>query len=342
MAFVKKDWKDRIAEFINRRRLTYEDGRTELVEVARDEGTVSQEGDAFIAETMNDLEERIEKALTPLNTMEEVEANTQDDQLAGAKALKELSEEINEQISIHNFTADETILNFAVANKDNRVMGFITNAYFPSDYPCKDEGFVIIERDSDGTRMAVRIIPYGPYANWEYKRTIYNNTWREDDWIKKEYLPLTGGMMTGEMTGDKGGRYPTDGNVFINVSKYQDYISNIFTRIDTAMGTFVAKKAFASPDLNDMVISGFYRLQEGHKNAPSGIGVDANYSQLIVAQGEGDTVAHIIINYNSGRMAIRAGVPQSLGGNGTWTDWKRVLTNEDIYVSDGKLVIGWL
>lgn len=59
MAFVKKDWKDRIAEFINRRRLTYEDGRTELVEVARDEGTVSQEGDAFTAETMNDLEERI-------------------------------------------------------------------------------------------------------------------------------------------------------------------------------------------------------------------------------------------------------------------------------------------
>ena len=63
MSFEKKDWKDRIAEYINRRRITYEDGRTELVEVARDEGEVSQEGDAFNAENMNDLEERVSEAL---------------------------------------------------------------------------------------------------------------------------------------------------------------------------------------------------------------------------------------------------------------------------------------
>lgn len=59
MAFKKKAWVDRVAEFINRRTLTKEDGSTELVTVARSEGTISKEGDAFNAETMNNLEQRI-------------------------------------------------------------------------------------------------------------------------------------------------------------------------------------------------------------------------------------------------------------------------------------------
>nr|DAZ35892.1 MAG TPA: hypothetical protein [Caudoviricetes sp.] len=74
MGFTKKTWKNRIAEYINRRLLTNEDGSTELVTVARDEGTISQEGDAFNAANMNDLEDRIEaefnevtQSLTNLN-----------------------------------------------------------------------------------------------------------------------------------------------------------------------------------------------------------------------------------------------------------------------------------
>lgn len=67
MAFNKKTWKDRVAEFINRRLLTKEDGSTDLVTVARSEGTISVEGDAFNAETMNDLEDRVEAAFNELN-----------------------------------------------------------------------------------------------------------------------------------------------------------------------------------------------------------------------------------------------------------------------------------
>lgn len=68
MAFNKKTWKDRVAEFINRRLLTKEDGSTDLVTVARSEGTISVEGDAFNAETMNDLEDRVESAVNELTT----------------------------------------------------------------------------------------------------------------------------------------------------------------------------------------------------------------------------------------------------------------------------------
>lgn len=61
MAFVKKTWVNRISEYPNRRIIN--DGYvTKQVTVARDEGVVTQEGDSFTAENMNDLEERIYNA----------------------------------------------------------------------------------------------------------------------------------------------------------------------------------------------------------------------------------------------------------------------------------------
>ncbi len=63
MGFATKTWKDRITEYQTRRKLTKSDGSTETVTVERNEGTVSQEGDAFNAETMNDLESRIAAAI---------------------------------------------------------------------------------------------------------------------------------------------------------------------------------------------------------------------------------------------------------------------------------------
>ena len=62
MAFQKKVWEDRITEYPTRRTLTKTDGSTEIVHVSRNEGSVSNEGDAFSAENMNDLEQRISDA----------------------------------------------------------------------------------------------------------------------------------------------------------------------------------------------------------------------------------------------------------------------------------------
>lgn len=62
MGFVKKTWKDRISQYPNRR--TINDGIvTKTVTVGRDEGEVTQEGDAFSASAMNDLERRIYNAI---------------------------------------------------------------------------------------------------------------------------------------------------------------------------------------------------------------------------------------------------------------------------------------
>lgn len=67
MGFIKKIWKDRISEFPTRRSLTKTDGTSELVTVARSEGMISEEGDAFSAENMNDLENRVEEGFSELN-----------------------------------------------------------------------------------------------------------------------------------------------------------------------------------------------------------------------------------------------------------------------------------
>lgn len=66
-AWVKKVWKDRKTEYPTRRTLTKTNGSQEIVTVARNEGNVSQEGDAFSAANMNDLEERIDAGFTELN-----------------------------------------------------------------------------------------------------------------------------------------------------------------------------------------------------------------------------------------------------------------------------------
>lgn len=62
MAYAKKVWKDRQTEYPTRRRLS-PTGTEDVYDVSRDEGLVIEEGDAFSAANMNDLEGRIESLI---------------------------------------------------------------------------------------------------------------------------------------------------------------------------------------------------------------------------------------------------------------------------------------
>ena len=73
MAFVTKTWKNRIVQFPNRRTLTDTNSTSTVYTVARNEGEVTQEGDAFSAENMNNLEGRISDAF---DNSEPVEIST--------------------------------------------------------------------------------------------------------------------------------------------------------------------------------------------------------------------------------------------------------------------------
>lgn len=63
--FVRKVWQDRVSEFPLRRRLTdTTSGVSQQVTVAREEGTVTTQGDTFDAANMNGLEARIASSFT--------------------------------------------------------------------------------------------------------------------------------------------------------------------------------------------------------------------------------------------------------------------------------------
>lgn len=67
--FVPKEWKDRLVEFAGRRKLTnVATGEEIIVDVARNEGAVSQEGDAVNAANFNDLEQRVAEGFNKVDS----------------------------------------------------------------------------------------------------------------------------------------------------------------------------------------------------------------------------------------------------------------------------------
>lgn len=71
-------------------------------------------------------------------------------------------------------------------------------------------------------------------------------------------------------------------------------------------------------DLNTILESGMYRIQDTHPNMPAGVA----YGQLIVSKGEGsDTIVQIACPYTDGSMYRRS----SWGSGANWTAWRRIL-----------------
>lgn len=86
MAFKKKTWKDRMVEYAGRRKLTNINTKQAVVyDVERSEGNVSQEGDAFSSQNMNDLEQRVADGFSAVEqTTTKLNQN-----LGGAKIITE-------------------------------------------------------------------------------------------------------------------------------------------------------------------------------------------------------------------------------------------------------------
>lgn len=103
MAFKKKEWKDRLAEFAGRRRLVDVDtGEEQVVDVSRDEGLVSQEGDAFSATNMNDLESRIESAV---NSASDSSASLENELNSLSQSTQKLSSTVSDLNSVSSASA---------------------------------------------------------------------------------------------------------------------------------------------------------------------------------------------------------------------------------------------
>ena len=78
--YVSKTWVDRDTQYPTRRLLTYIDEETQQtkqlqVTVTRDEGTITEQGDAFAAAVMNNFEGRINTAVSALSACGFVEVS---------------------------------------------------------------------------------------------------------------------------------------------------------------------------------------------------------------------------------------------------------------------------
>ncbi len=83
---------------------------------------------------------------------------------------------------------------------------------------------------------------------------------------------------------------------------------------------YVPYLASGISDLNTMVNSGFYRVNSNLTNAPTG----ADWGQVLVIHGGGDTVTQIHGNYSNGNLHTRSGNSPDVGGVGSWTSWKQI------------------
>lgn len=125
MPFVKKEWVDRVSEYPTRRKLVNTSTSTEeIVTVQRYEGEISQEGDAFSAANMNDLEDRIDFSISSVeNNLYSLSYNDLADKptIPAAVAVKG-----NAESAYRTGNVNLTPANIGAAT-DNHVHGQITN-----------------------------------------------------------------------------------------------------------------------------------------------------------------------------------------------------------------------
>jgi hypothetical protein len=80
-------------------------------------------------------------------------------------------------------------------------------------------------------------------------------------------------------------------------------------------------------NLDLIVQSGFYRLANDVANGPTGTVFD-NYQQVIVSRGS-DTIAQLVIPYNTANLYFRGGNPAQVGGAGYYRSWNAVWHNNN-------------
>jgi hypothetical protein len=108
-------------------------------------------------------------------------------------------------------------------------------------------------------------------------------------------------------------------------------VSNLSsTYLDGRLKTaFAYSEATGSTDLNTITQSGMYRMGSTDANLPTG----ANYGQLIVVHGSGDTITQIASDYASSYLYWRSGNPTNVGGVGSWGAWRKLWHDGNITFS---------
>ncbi len=109
-----------------------------------------------------------------------------------------------------------------------------------------------------------------------------------------------------------------------------DKIGNI------ALSGLAESKSSGTTDLNTIIKSGMYRADVA-ANSPPG----CSYGQLLVMHGANDTITQIYGNYANGALYTRSGNPSNVGGTGSWSAWKQILTTSELPINHASTGTGY-
>lgn len=87
-------------------------------------------------------------------------------------------------------------------------------------------------------------------------------------------------------------------------------------------------------DLDQVLVTGFYRCDNPTGNLPSGA---QPYGLLLVIRGL-NTISQTYVDHISGRQYTRAGNPPIVGGGGFWSAWRKTLNDTDVGTSTGNVM----
>jgi hypothetical protein len=83
---------------------------------------------------------------------------------------------------------------------------------------------------------------------------------------------------------------------------------------------FARSENSGNQDIDTMVVSGVYRLQE-NVNLPNW----GYYGHMLVMKGNSDTITQIVSGFSTGDTYVRGGNPPNIGGTGGWTPWRKLI-----------------
>lgn len=289
-----------------------------------------------------------------LDTMEEIEANTQADQLAGASAVKELSEDVKNidgSQSVHTsilekaLTLEKGVYQFTLAG------GAYTGNDLPSAFYAygnatiykRTAGTIMVEMHGavDDSSHFVPVFNYYDGTAWSGWKIMATT----DD--LSNYLPISGGTLSGNLQGKDGGAFATNGNILMKVGDWTDWLSNILTNINNDIVSRQGVSVFVQKP-SDWLGNGFSFTQVSQSS-----GADLTYAPPRSEDGKGLAWWNVItfgaINrcvqiaiYGYGTPIAKESIFIRRQHDNRVSNWNRIITSADIYVQNNKLVIDWL
>lgn len=106
---------------------------------------------------------------------------------AYGKNLQDQLTKLNSDLQYIDLKPTDTILDFVVRHKNDRVVGFMRFGSMPQDIPDNNEYFVISEKDGSKDRIKVILLPLDTENRRTYIRKVFRDTWRDPQWTLYEY-----------------------------------------------------------------------------------------------------------------------------------------------------------